>query len=69
MKNVAERDAMSKFQSPVRGDEIMTVCGLTESRKVGEIKDAIEEAILDGKIENTYEAAKEYLMEIKNDFL
>ena len=69
MADVVERDAMRAFQSPVRGDEIMTVCGLTESRKVGEIKDAIEEAILDGKIENTYEAAKEYLMEIKNDFL
>jgi hypothetical protein len=69
MADVVERDAMRAFQSPVRGDEIMTVCGLPERRKVGAIKDAIEEAILAGKIENTYEAAKEYLMEIKNDFL
>jgi putative nucleotidyltransferase with HDIG domain len=69
MANVAERDAMKAFQSPVRGAEIMAICGLTEGRKVGEIKEAIEEAILDGKIENTYEAAKDYLMEIKNDFL
>jgi len=69
MANVVERDSMKAFQSPVRGDEIMAVCGLTEGRKIGEIKEAIEEAILDGKIENTHEAAKKYLMEIKNDFL
>jgi len=68
MNNVAERDAMKAFQSPVRGDEIMTICGLTEGRKVGEIKEAIEEAILDGKIENSYEGARSYLIKIRNDF-
>jgi hypothetical protein len=64
MENVIDRDAMKAFQSPVRGAEIMAICGLTEGRKVGELKEAIEEAILDGKIENTYDAAKEYLMQI-----
>ena len=68
MKNVAERDAMSKFQSPVRGDEIMSICGLTEGRIVGVIKESIEEAILDGKIENTYVAAKQYLIKIKDNY-
>jgi hypothetical protein len=47
----------------------MEICGLTEGRKVGEIKEAIEEAILDGKIENTYDAAKEYLMETKKEYI
>jgi putative nucleotidyltransferase with HDIG domain len=69
MSNVTERDAMKAFQSPVRGAEIMEICGLTEGRKVGEIKEAIEEAILDGKIENTYDAAKEYLMETKKEYI
>ena len=69
MSNVVERDAMKAFQSPVRGDEIMTICGLTEGRKVGELKDAIEEAILDGEIENTFEAAKKYLIKIKDEIL
>ena len=69
MSNVTERDAMKAFQSPVRGAEIMEICGLTEGRKVGEIKEAIEEAILDGKIENTYDAAKQYLMEIKKEYI
>jgi poly(A) polymerase len=69
MSNVTERDAMKAFQSPVRGIEIMEICGLTEGQKVGEIKEAIEEAILDGKINNSYDAAKEYLLEIKNGML
>jgi hypothetical protein len=47
----------------------MEICGLTEGQKVGEIKEAIEEAILDGKINNSYDAAKEYLLEIKNGML
>ena len=57
MKDVVERDALKAFQSPVRGAEIMKVCGLQEGRVVGRIKFAIEEAILDEKIDNTYESA------------
>ena len=69
MANVVERDAMKKFQSPVRGQEIMSICGLTEGKVVGQIKKTIEEAILDGKIENTHESALSYLNEIKDNYL
>ncbi len=65
MQDVTERDAMRAFQSPVRGDVIMKECELTEGREVGKIKTAIEDAILDGQIENTYEAAFAYLQELK----
>jgi len=69
MKNVQERDAFRAFQSPVRGAEIMEICGLTEGRKVGEIKEAIEEAILDGKIDNDHKKALDYLYQIKDDYI
>ena len=69
MANVVERDAMKKFQSPVGGEEIMSVCGLKEGREIGQIKKSIEEAILDDKIDNTHEAALQYLHEIKDNFL
>ena len=69
MKDVTERDALKSFQSPVRGAEIMKICGLKEGPVVGEIKFAIEEAILDEKIDNDYESAHEYLMEIKDGYL
>ncbi len=68
MQDVVERDKFRAFQSPVRGDEIMQVCGLKEGKKVGQLKSAIEDAILDGKIENTHEAAFKYLIKIKDDF-
>uniref|UniRef100_A0A7V3E7B6 HD domain-containing protein n=1 Tax=Ignavibacterium album TaxID=591197 RepID=A0A7V3E7B6_9BACT len=66
---VQEKDKLRQFQSPVRGDEIMKICNLKPSKKVGEIKKAIEEAILDGVIDNNYEAALNYLLRIKDDYL
>jgi poly(A) polymerase len=66
---VEEKDRLRNFQSPVRGDEIMKICNLKPSKKVGEIKSAIEEAILDGKIGNNYDEAYQYLLEIKEQIL
>jgi len=66
---VLEKDKMRAFQSPVRGDEIMAECGLKAGPTVGKIKDAIENAILDGIIPNDYEAAKEYFNKIKEGYL
>ena len=65
---VEEKDKLRAFQSPVRGDEIMKVCNLKPSKKVGQIKSAIEDAILDGKIGNNYEEAYNYLLKIKEQF-
>jgi poly(A) polymerase len=66
MLEVEEKDRMRAFQSPVRGDEIMALCGLTPGPAVGRLKTAIEEAILDGIIPNEHDAAREYLIKIKD---
>jgi putative nucleotidyltransferase with HDIG domain len=66
---VKEKDKLRSFQSPVRGEEIMKVCNLEPSKKVGEIKTAIEEAILDGIIGNNYKEAYQYLLKIKDKLL
>ena len=67
VQNVKLRDEMKAFQSPVRGAEIMEIFNLKPGREVGKIKTAIEEAILDGKIENEYESAYEFMMNLKKD--
>ena len=69
MQNVTERDAYRAFQSPVRGDQIMKECGLPPGKTVGKIKEAIENAILDGEIANDYDASHEYFLKIKEEFL
>lgn len=63
---VLEKDQLRAFQSPVRGEEIMALCGLPPSKMVGILKEAIEEAILDGVIPNEHDAAHAYLLQIKD---
>ncbi|MCR4438549.1 MAG: HD domain-containing protein [bacterium] len=66
---VEEKDRMRAFQSPVRGDEIMAVCGIGPGPMVGRLKKMIEEAILDGQIPNEHDAAYRYLLSIKDEVL
>ena len=47
----------------------MKVCGLIEGKIVGLIKTDMENAILDGKIDNNYDAANTYFMKIKDSYL
>ena len=55
------RDAVRNFQPPVTGEMIMQIYGLTPCRAVGEIKNAIKDAILDGVIRNDLEEALAFM--------
>ena len=64
VKNVRLRDELRAFQSPVRGKEIMEKFNLSPGKDVGKIKKAIEDAILDGEIDNDYNQAWEFMMKL-----
>jgi poly(A) polymerase len=67
MKEVEEKDHLRNFQPPVSGDEIMNMFGLPPSRIIGEIKDQIKEAILEGEIRNDREEALALLRKIATE--
>jgi tRNA nucleotidyltransferase (CCA-adding enzyme) len=63
---VEERDSIRNFQPPISGEQIMEIFNLKPCREIGVLKEAVKEAILEGEIENNYEAALKFV--IKKSF-
>ena len=61
---IEEKDKIRNWRPPIDGEIIMKTFQLKPSREVGTIKDEVCNAILDGLIENTYEAAYAYMVEV-----
>ena len=64
---VEEKDAIRNFKNPITGEYIMEVYGLSPCREIGVIKDAVKDAILDGKIGNNFEEADAYMRKIASE--
>ena len=63
IKEVEERDQVRNFQPPISGELIMDTFKLKPCREIGQIKDAIKEAILEGEIANNYDEAYRFMLE------
>jgi putative nucleotidyltransferase with HDIG domain len=63
MAEVEEKDRIRNFQPPVSGDEIIRMFNLKPGPVIGELKEMIKEAILEGRIRNDRDEALAFLLE------
>ncbi len=64
LREVEEKDSLRNFQPALTGDDIMQVFGLKPSRTVGELKNLVLEAILDGQVRNERDASLAWLVPV-----
>ncbi len=67
LKDVEEKDRVRNFQPPISGELIMKLFQIGPCAEIGTLKTKIKDAILEGVIENEYDAAYNYLMEIAEE--
>ena len=64
---VEARDHLRNWQPPVDGTQLMEWFGLTPGREIGQLKNAIREAVLDGEIPNTFDDARTFAYRLAAD--
>ena len=58
---VEAKDAIRNFKNPIDGDYVMKVYGIPPCAQIGQLKEMVKEAILDGVIGNNFEEADAFM--------
>lgn len=69
MSEISDADALRNWKNPVDGNEIMEYFNIPGGKVIGEMKDAVKEAIMEGIVPYDHDAAWEYLLKIAPQFL
>ncbi|MBQ6689920.1 MAG: HD domain-containing protein [Bacteroidales bacterium] len=64
---VEAKDAIRNFKNPITGDYVMALFGIEPCNTIGQLKEMVKNAILDGEIENTFEAADDFMRKCAAD--
>ena len=64
IKEVEQRDHLMNFHPPVSGEQIIEVFDVRPSKVIGDIKNEIKDAILDGRIKNDEKEAFELMLKL-----
>lgn len=68
MAEVEEKDRIRNFQPPIDGYEIMQTFQIEPSNVIGQLKERIKDAILDGIIPNEHEAAYNLMLKLAPEY-
>ena len=63
LAEVEAKDAIRNFKNPITGDYVMELFGIEPCNIIGQLKEQVKNAILDGVIENSFEAADAFMRE------
>ena len=63
LAEVEAKDALRNWKNPITGDYVMELFGISPCNTIGQLKEQVKNAILDGEIENSFEAADAYMRE------
>lgn len=63
MTQINDADALRNWKNPINGNELIERLGIPQGPEIARLKDAVKEAVLEGKIPYDHDAAWQYLLD------